>query len=891
MNCRPRFRCLVAIVPALATFFTLPATVARAASLPTAGEYRNFESGQVRPLAISPDGTRLFAANTPENRLYVYDLTSGKPVLGTTVPVGLEPVAVAARSNNEVWVVNHLSDSVSVVDVAADPPRVTRTLLVGDEPRDIVFAGRNRDRAFITAARRGQNAPFSAESLTPGTPRCDVWVFDANNLGKGLAGSPLTVLHLFGDTPRPLAVSPDGATVYAGVFNSGNRTTTLDADVIRGGLAKPGPQADAARGPQPRTGLIVRYANGHWSDAGDPEAGQKPRNWDSRVRFTLPDYDVFAIDANAPVPAKLREYSGIGTTLFNMAVNPANGAVYVSNQEARNQVRFEGEGDASSTVRGHFVEARISVIKSDGTVVARHLNKHIRSYDADLGTEDERQKSLATPLDLVFKPDGSRVYVAAFGSQRVGWFKPSELEANAFVPSASRQIALAAGGPSGLALDAARNQLYVLTRFDNGISVVDLATNAETQHFRMFNPEPPVVRNGRPLLYDARLTSSRGDSSCSGCHIFGDMDHLAWDLGNPDERQAANPNPYNRVVPKFLQRPVFHPMKGPMTTQSFRGMRGNGPMHWRGDRTGVTRDANETVEEQAFEDFNGAFVGLLGRSETLTTAQMDAFAKFALNLIYPPNPHRRLDNKLTTSEQAGRDFYFGPVSDTLANCNGCHVLNETQGRFGTNGTMSFEGPDVAQDFKIPQLRNVYQKVGMFGSTGNPADGEAAQGPQVRGFGLLHDGSIDTVASFFHLSVFQFPNNATVRNVSNFVLSFPSDLAPIVGQQVTIATANADDASSKARVNLLVARAKVTSPRRECELVASGVIDGQRYSALMDSDGNFVRANSERTPSTLQQLLAAAGRSGNALTFLCAPTGAGLRIGLDRDLDGVPDTES
>ena len=36
----------------------------------------------------------------------------------------MEPVAVAARSNTEVWVVNHLSDSVSIVDLAASPPRV-----------------------------------------------------------------------------------------------------------------------------------------------------------------------------------------------------------------------------------------------------------------------------------------------------------------------------------------------------------------------------------------------------------------------------------------------------------------------------------------------------------------------------------------------------------------------------------------------------------------------------------------------------------------------------------------------------------------------------------------------------------------------------------------------
>lgn len=103
-----------------------------------------FESGQVRPMAMSPDGDRLFVVNTPDNRLEIFDLTGGSPVIIDSVPVGMEPVAVAARSNDEVWVVNHLSDSVSVVDVSAVPGRMIRTLLVGDEPRDIVFAGPER---------------------------------------------------------------------------------------------------------------------------------------------------------------------------------------------------------------------------------------------------------------------------------------------------------------------------------------------------------------------------------------------------------------------------------------------------------------------------------------------------------------------------------------------------------------------------------------------------------------------------------------------------------------------------------------------------------------------------------------------------------------------------
>ena len=116
--------------------------------------FMQFESGPVRPMAMSPDRTRLFVANTPNNTLDVFDVSAAGLQLATRVPVGLEPVAVAARSNTEVWVVNHLSDSVSVVDLGGTP-RVVRTLLVGDEPRDVVFAG-SPERAFITTAHRGQ---------------------------------------------------------------------------------------------------------------------------------------------------------------------------------------------------------------------------------------------------------------------------------------------------------------------------------------------------------------------------------------------------------------------------------------------------------------------------------------------------------------------------------------------------------------------------------------------------------------------------------------------------------------------------------------------------------------------------------------------------------------
>lgn len=864
-------------------------------------QFTTFETGQVRPLVLSSDGARLYAANTPDNRIEIFEVGSNGLTHAESVDVGLEPVALALRDDAELWVVNHLSDSVSIVDLGQTPARVTRTLYVGDEPRDIVLAGPDRSRAFISAAHRGQNAPFDPQLTTRGVPRTDVWVFDTDNPGAAPQGEPLTILQMFGDTPRGLAASADGATVYAAVFNSGNQTTTLFSDIQRGGLMKPPPYENVEGITAPVTGLIVKYNGADWVDAGDASTGVEGEARNERVLFSLPDNDVFEIDALANPPVETGAVSGVGTTLFNLAVNPANNKLYVSNFEALNEVRFEGPGTFSTTVRGHLTESRITVVDFlTGEVAPRHLNKHITSYGEEAGTAEERMHSLAKPLQIAVSADGSTGYVAAFGSAKVGVFDTGQLESDTFIPSGDDHIALSAGGPSGLALDENNQRLYVLTRFDNGISIVDTAEKTEIGHVRMYNPEPDVVVAGRPFLYDAALTSSRGDSSCASCHIFGDMDHLAWDLGDPDG--TVEPNPRGFAEPTLLTTVgatrQFHPMKGPMTTQSLRGLKGNGPMHWRGDRTGASADADETLEEQAFEDFNVAFLGLLGREEQLSEQQMDLFAKFALQISYPPNPIRNLDNSLTAGQADGRDVFLndrttgrGPLGivEGILECNACHEVDPPAGKFGTGGLMSTEGENVAEEFKVPHLRNMYQKVGMFGGLDESGQPSEHQGPQVRGFGFLHDGSVDTISSFLSGGTFFFESSQQKRNVIDFVLAMDAELAPIVGQQVTLSSSTASSAAASTRFDLLVARAGVTEPRPECDLIGKGILDGERRGVLLTS-GMFGFDRASDTALTPAEMKSEAELSGNTLTFTCVPPGNGLRMGLDRDLDGAYDAD-
>jgi len=893
-----------------------------------------FESGAVRPLAISADGGELYAVNTPDNTLEVLSLGGGGVVQTASIPVGMEPVAVAVHSGTgAVWVVNHLSDSVSVVDPVSR--QVRRTLLVGDEPRDIVFGGPGGDRAFIATARRGQHrtdpsiagVPGAGDPLltTEGIGRADVWVFDADNLGDSIGGTPLRIVELFGDTPRALAVTPDGGTVYAAVFFSGNKTTTIPEDVICDGFnpavpcnlfglempgGNPGPATDHEGLPAPEVGLIVKNdpTTGEWLD----ELG---RDWSNVVRFDLPDRDVFAIDATTL--QEVDSYSGVGTVLFNMAVNPVSGRVYVSNTEARNEVRFEGPGIfGGSTVQGRLAEARVTVL--DGGVVApRHLNKHI-DYSILAGEPGfdptAKEHSLSTPVEMAVSSDGTTLYVAAFGSSRIGVFDTSALEGDTFDPTvaSASYLDVSGGGPAGIVLDEARDRLYVATRFDNSVSVVDLGTGVEIEQLSLHNPEPPAVTNGRQFLYDAVITSANGEASCAACHIFGDMDGLAWDLGNPDDEVTVNPLPIKLdfSAPGDINgtgnADDFHPMKGPMTTQTLRGMQNHGAMHWRGDRA-TPNGGDPFNENNSFLNFNVAFEGLIGRESLLTPGEMQAFADFTLSVVMPPNPVRALDNSLNANEQAASNFYDGPRrSDGLAfgngfgfTCEGCHTLNPAQGFFGTDGEASFE--DLRQIVKVAQLRNMYQKVGMFGmaQTGflNAGNNEHT-GEQVRGFGFLHNGAVDTLFRFFQAEVFN-PvlgvgfdgGDPQRRDMERFMLAFPSDLPPIVGQQVTIDASN--ELATRPRLDLLLARANAPFVSKllgagatECDVIAKGTVAGAPKGWLYQRGGTDFLADDGVTID-VEDLVQLAVQE-DAITFTCAPFGSGVRMGINRDGDAVLD---
>lgn len=829
-------------------------------------EYVLFESDPVRPLAISHDGAFLFVTNIPDSHVEVYSITPFGLSFYQSIPVGLEPVALAITADDkELWVVNHLSDSISVIDLSKYPFYVKQTLLVGDEPRDIVFAGTSENRAFITTAHRGQNLDFDPQLYTPGTPRADVWVFQHHLTAKA---EFINVVSLFGDTPRALTVSNDKSTVYAAIYKSGNKTTTLPPGSISS-ITKPPPLISADGVPQPHTGLIVRFNGLHWVD-------ELERIYDDIVSFSLPDFDVFGIDANATVPSETKRTPSVGSVLFNMAVNPANGDLLISNLESRNHIRFEGRAlSARTTVRGHIADNQISIVDELG-VRKIHLNPHL-DFSKETGDENDRELSLSLPMSIQFNNDGSEFYLAAFGSDKIARFNYQSFKQNSLPLDKTQQLTVSGGGPAGLVYDTKNNRLYVYTRYDNGISIIDLEGFSELGHILMPNPEPDSVIQGRPFLYNAGITSGFGNDSCASCHIFADNDSLAWDLGNPDDVVRPIPNSYHPLtaLSPFLSF-QFHPMKGPMTTQSMRGLVRHGPQHWRGDRTGSSALADESLEEAAFKEFNGAFDALLAKPSGLNEVDLQKFTDFAMQLTYPPNPNRAIDNSLTGDQQAGKNMYdFGVLraNGNLEVCSACHPIDPANGIYGTTGQMSDNAQPGERDFKIPHFRDQYQKIGMFTTT------PGFKQNQIRGFAFNHNGATSNNALFSEFGI----SSDKVRQLKSFLYAFPTETAPIVGQQLTVDKSNYSEVTN--RLSTLILRAQINFPIPECDLTAFQ-FDSKLKQWLYDRHRNQFIEDDGISSMSQQQFKSLLAQTEKPVTLTCQPWGSGERIALDRDRDEI-----
>jgi len=884
---------------------------------PVEADYVNFESSHVHPITLTPSGGRLLAVNTPDALLEVFVVAAdGSLSSQAAIPVGLEPVTVVARTDTEAWVVNRISGTVSIVDL--DGATTVRTLPVGIEPTDVVFAN---NKAFVAVSHEDA-----------------VKVFDLANL----AAAPLPV-PIFGRFPRALAPSRDGKQVYVVVLDSGNQTAVVNANVIATNNSNLDPTRLAALGlndikcasapppypplppgvsrnpaltdppppQQPPVSLIVKWdrTTGAWRD----EAGQ---DWTRCLPLRLPDHDLFIIDAASLAVGTVDH---LGTTLFEVSVNPGNGRIYVPNTDARNFVRFE----LPQGVGGHMVDNLMAVVDpAAGTVVASiDLNAHIDRTSDPSTNVLEREASISQPGMMVWNRAGTVGYLTAIGSRKLFQVDGACLSGPCiFGPDrATPKAVVVGGGPTGVALLESLGRLYVLNRFSNSIAVVDAPTLTKIVEVPLHDPSSPTVRSGRQLLYDGIISSGHGDAACSSCHISGNKDGLAWDLGNPSGNFVAYGTPGDNVrfIVPIGSQPTpcapascaahsgFDPQKGPMSTQTLRGMLE--PLHWRGDRP--TMDA-----------FNKAFVGLMGTADIgpingepagLPADQMELFRQFALGSSFPPNPYRNVDdtlpnasvtvpgNPFTGNPTAGQTVFLTGHTDASQPCVSCHALpfGAAGGKLGginpgdptAAAAALFNGNadgSPHSDLKVPHLRNMYEKFGpRFGSFTNPNDPPA---DQKTSFGFIHDGSIPDLGTFLSAGVFTLTAQQ-VKDLTVFLALFPTGIKPSVGRNLTVPAGlpPTGPPDQEALLSTLILIGNLADASHHCELVASA--RGATRPRTWYLNGGIGSGGLWTTDVAGEPQVTTAGLRQNAagpVTFLCATLGSGVRLGADRDLDGA-----
>jgi DNA-binding beta-propeller fold protein YncE len=566
----------------------LPRLETRAAGAGNNAAFVNFETPHVHPLDISPDGNWLAACNTPDGRIEIYAInpSTGELTFSSSVTVGVDPVSVRFRTNDELWAVNAISDSISIIDRTI--AQVTDTIITyrltdtgtkleglpnGDEPMDVVFidVGGTRTRAVVSCTRTDILQLYNTSTLV---------LLDES-------------LRLDGEEPRELAT--DGTAVWAGIFESGNGTTSITGIIGASAGFPPRTALESVSNPYggaptgirglgeffhdaapasgagwnvagvavlpaitplspavPQTDLIVRNNGaGAWLDDNGRDwaafiVGASAAQSGRSVGWTLLDNDVARVVESG---GTLSEDGSFGTSgyvtrqmniVMAIARNPVGGAIFSVGTDATNQIRFE------PNITGTFTRVMLSAV--NGTTGAQlflkdlnvdHLaaaqfaqNGVANAYFDGSVPQSERDKSIGDPRGIAFNLSGSHAYISGMGSNNIVCVVASTGDR----VSTGHTFTVPAG-PTGLAHHGSLNRLYVLSKFASQITVINTATpgsEATVQTVDIFDPTPSAIKNGRPHLYDTHANSGLGQIACASCHVDARFDRLGWNLGNPN---------------------------------------------------------------------------------------------------------------------------------------------------------------------------------------------------------------------------------------------------------------------------------------------------------------------------------------------------------------------
>jgi YVTN family beta-propeller protein len=642
-----------------------------------------FESPQADPLVLSPDGTRLYQALTTAGKVRVINTATLNAL--ATIDVGLDPVSVALRPDgSELWVANHVSDSVSVISLApgATQYKVVETIqsvdagnLVTDfdEPAGIAFA--TNDKAYVALSSRNRIA-----------------IVDAN------AYAVTGFLAMNAQEPRALVVR--NGFLFVPAFESGNRSE-LSACI---GAPVPGDdqctfdftQSNFAQNPQ-----LVGF---------DVDVAKDP---------LLPDRDLFVFDVTTD--AQVDVVDGIGTLLYGVAVS-GGGKVFVTQTDARNAEngRAGTQGHELGDLDNRMFLNQVGVVDCSGG-----------SCDAPSVFELEPLPpaqpapgaQLATPYAVALSGNDQTLVATAASSNRVFTVNPTS--------GAVLDVLDVGNGPRGVALRSdpvtgAPLTAFVLNTLDDSISEIDLSDPADLAETRRKafagDPTPLAIRSGRIAFNDA-AASTTGTFSCASCHPDGHVDQLLWVIGARCTFAGCE-------------------QEEPRTTMPVRGLKNTLPLHWdgtlgdpfasRNGETGVNASApaNCTNDQSCFRQLvDASMAGVMcdqaggcptndaGQAGGLPAAERDAMATYLQNIQYPPARTRRFDDQLTQEAVAGFSDFFenkggvnppgagglGPETCGDVGPGGCHALPHGA------GTASF----FVGGFEAPTMRGITDRFVQF----------------------------------------------------------------------------------------------------------------------------------------------------------------------------------
>ncbi|MFN8858593.1 MAG: hypothetical protein ACK50P_23725 [Planctomycetaceae bacterium] len=596
------------------------------------GKHPLFLSPHFNPLVTL--GGRLYVVNTPADTVDVIDCTTLDVV--DRIPVGVEPVCVVPRPDGtELWVSNHVSDSVSVIDLRADSPtwhqvvatiqefdpetRATRF----DEPVGIAFAS---DRKAYVA--------LSSENA--------IAVVDVPT--RQVTGR----LSIPAQDPRAIVVR--NGRLYVLPFESNNQTQ------LSGGTGKLDGELATFDAVQ------HSIANNNVLSLGAVvDIVKHPR---------VPDRDLFVFETGTDTLVQTHEH--LGTLLYGLVVD-SHDTVYIAQTDARNHVNGR-----AGTARHGLAELGNRPFLNQVTCVDSTGAKFI---DLDTVRDDLPVAALAiaTPSAVQLTPDEATLLVTASGSDLLVTVDPqSQAVLGRVNVGAVPEGIIVEPGPVPRA--------WVFNAADNSVSLVDLGDVTQprlVQTVPLEDPTPAVIKRGRIAFSTARA-SSTATFSCASCHPDGHTDQLLWVLNTPIVSGG------NQIMPRSTM-----PVRGLRDTAPFHwdGIPGDPygginsasvhaavPPNSRVDvPTSSTRhlvDGGLASTMSLVGDTTVNDEGLAGR---LSKAERDDMAEFLLSVPYPPAPRRAYTNVLSAAARDGfRLFHIEGDNDPSKSspnvCGDCHRL-------------------------------------------------------------------------------------------------------------------------------------------------------------------------------------------------------------------------